>query len=107
MLQAHIVYLHVGECAIRQCLLDGKARVIGMYVHFHDILIRHTYNRVTDGFQESLEIQFGFDIKGLIQHDDKFCTVAEFNLHFRFRLPAGVTPRFPALSLGSLPVNGK
>ena len=61
-----------------------------MYVHFHDILIRHTYNGIADGFQKSLEIQFCFDIKGLIQHDDKFGTIAERNLHFRLCLQAGV-----------------
>ncbi len=80
MFQPHIIYFQIGKRAILQCLLDGKSRVIGMYMHLYHIIIRNDYNRISDRFQVFFKIHFHLNIKSSAQHDNKFRTVTEFNL---------------------------
>ena len=80
VLQAHVVDLHIGKCTILQCLLDRKTRVIGMHVYLNHIVICHNYDRITDGFQICLKVHLLLDVKGLGKHDDKLCTITEFDI---------------------------
>ena len=94
MLQAHVVNLHIGKGAVLQCLLDRKSGVIGMYVHLDHVVVRYHHDGIADGFQIGLKIHLLFNIKGLVQHDDKFGAVAEFDLHLRLRLQASLHASF-------------
>ena len=49
MLFPHIIYLHAGQLAECQGLLDRKSRIIGVHVHFYHVIIRYTDDGITDG----------------------------------------------------------
>ena len=94
MLKPHVIDLHIGKRTILQCLLDCESGVIGMYVHLHHVIIRNHHDGIADGLQISLEIHLLLDIKGLVQHDDKFGAVAEFDLHACLRFQAALRRYF-------------
>ena len=63
-----------------------------MYMDLDNILIRHQYNGIPDGFQKALEIRQLLLRKLLFQHNNKLRAVAEFNVRLllpgRYRLPS-------------------
>ena len=65
-----------------------------MYVHLDHVVVRYHHDGIADGFQIGLKIHLLFNIKGLVQHDDKFGAVAEFDLHLRLRLQASLHASF-------------
>ena len=47
-----------------------------------NIIVRHAYDGIADRFQISLELCLVFIRKRLVRHNDKFCTIAEFDISF-------------------------
>ena len=51
-----------------------------MYVYLYHVLVRHHYDRITDGFQISLKVHLHLNVKYLVEHNDKLGAVPEFDL---------------------------
>ena len=56
-----------------------------MYVYLHDLVICYQNNRIADGHQKFLEAVYFLVWKGLVQKNNKFCTVSKFNIRFCLR----------------------
>lgn len=60
-----------------------------MYVHLDDLVISHDDDRITNGREIILEIHLLLDVEGLVEHDQKLCTVTELNLCISLRFDIG------------------
>ena len=77
---AHVVDLHPGELSVCQRLLDRQARVVGMHMDFYHVLVRHTYDRITDRFQIRLKVGLILLCKLIFRHNDKLRAVSELDI---------------------------
>ena len=59
-----------------------------MHMNLYDIIISHTYDRISNGLQIRLELCLVLICKGLLSHDNKFCTIAKLDIRLLlFRRP--------------------
>ena len=66
-----------------------------MDMDLDNIIVSHAYDGIADRFQISLELCLVFIRKRLVRHNDKFCTIAEFDISF------GLLSRFYHFSPGT------
>ena len=76
----HIIDLHSGKLPVCERFLDRKSRIICVDMDLYDIIIRNAYNRIPDRLEISFEFYFIFCREFLFCHNNKFCTVSEFNI---------------------------
>ena len=79
MLLTHVVNLHAGQRTKCECLLKGKTRMIGMNMHFDDLVIRNNDNAVTDILKICLQLLLHLILISL-KHYDKFGTITKLNI---------------------------
>ncbi len=79
-LKTHIFYNDGRECAKTKRLLHRKSGIIGMHMDFYNLIICHNDDGIADGREIFFKIHLLFDIKGFIEHNQKLCTITEFNL---------------------------
>ena len=83
MLLTHIVNFHFGQRTVGQRSLNCKPRIICMHMNLHNVVIRYNYDRIADGFQKRLKVKLCILCVLFFEHNDKFCTVTEFNISCR------------------------
>ena len=85
MLFSHVVNLHTGQLSVCESFFKGQSRMICMNVDLHNVFIRHTYDGISNGLQVGFKLHFICFCKGLICHNDKFCTISELDVRFSLR----------------------
>ena len=85
MLFSHIVNLHSGKSAIGQSTFNSLSRMIGMHMHFNDLIVCNQNNGITNRGKEFFKLMLLFLWNSLVQKDNKLCTVAEFNICLSLR----------------------
>ena len=48
MFLTHVINLHAGKCTVGKRFLECLARMIGVYMYFHDFIICYQYNGITN-----------------------------------------------------------
>ena len=90
VLLPHVVDLHPCELSKTQRFLNRKTRIIRVNMNFHYLVVRHTDNRITDGFQIRFKLLLLLIGELSSGKDDKLRTVAELNVGLLHRcLPKG------------------
>ena len=82
MLFPHIIDLHARQRTVCQSACDRNTRFIRMNMHLHDAVVRNHYNRIADRLKELFEFPLRLFRVFLLQHNDKFRTVTEFDICF-------------------------
>ena len=79
-LKTHVFYDDGRERAKAKRLLYRKSGIVGVHMYLYDLIVCHDDNRIADGGEILLKIHFLLDVKRLVEHNQKLCAVAEFNL---------------------------
>ena len=60
MLFSHIVNLHSGKSAIGQSTFNSLSRMIGMHMHFNDLIVCNQNNGIANRSKEFFKFMFLF-----------------------------------------------